>query len=85
MEQKVILKQMIDFNKTAFDNTFSTMTMVQDQTEKAFSSMIDQNPWLPEDGKKVMQSWVDSYKKSCDEFKKLTDENFSKVETYFNE
>jgi len=85
MDQKVILKQMIDFNKTAFDNTFSTMNMVQEQTEKMFGTMIDQNPWLPEEGKKAIQGWVSTYKQGCDEFKKMADENFSKVEDYFNE
>ncbi len=79
MDQKVLLKQMIDFNKTAFDNTFSAMTMVQEQTKKMFATMIDQNPWLPDDGKKAVQDWVDTYKKGCEDFKKMADDNFSKV------
>ena len=32
MDQKQIAKQMMEFNKTAFDNTFNAMTVLQDQT-----------------------------------------------------
>ncbi|MBU1583358.1 MAG: hypothetical protein KKE44_11550 [Proteobacteria bacterium] len=85
MDQKTILKQMIDFNKTAFDNTLSAMMIVQGQTEKMFTTMIEQNPWLPEEGKKAMQDWANNCKKGYEDFKKMVDENFAKVEVFFNE
>ena len=31
MDQKQILKQMIQFNKAAFDNTFDAVTVLQEQ------------------------------------------------------
>jgi len=34
MEPKQIAKQMVDFNKTAFDNSYQAMAVIQDQTEK---------------------------------------------------
>jgi hypothetical protein len=34
MDQKQLVKQMIEFNKTALDNTFSAMIVLQDQKEK---------------------------------------------------
>jgi len=34
MDPKQLAKQMVDFNKTAFDNSFNTMSTIQDQTEK---------------------------------------------------
>jgi hypothetical protein len=33
MDQKQIFRQMVDFNKGAFNNAFNAMVMVQDQTE----------------------------------------------------
>ncbi|MFH2058665.1 MAG: hypothetical protein ABIJ59_07180 [Pseudomonadota bacterium] len=85
MDQKTIIKQMIDFNKTAFDNTLSAMMIVQGQTEKMFTTMMDQNPSLPEEGKKAVQDWVNNYKKGSEDFKKMLDENFAKVEEFFSE
>ena len=34
MEPKQIAKQMIDFNKTAFDNSFEAMAVLQDHRMK---------------------------------------------------
>ena len=36
-----------------------------------------------EEGKKLIDEWVSTYKKSRDEFKKEVDQSFSKVEAYF--
>ena len=83
MDQKKLFKQMIDFNKSAFENSFNAMVMLQEQAERAANTIIDQATWLPEDGRKAIQDWADSYKKGRDDFKKLIDENYSRVEAYF--
>jgi len=83
MEQAKITKQMVDFYKTTFDNTFNAMVMLQDQTEKMVNIFLEQTPWLPEEGKKALNEWVKAYKKGRDDFKKMVDENFKKVEEFF--
>ena len=83
MEPGKISKQMIDFQKTTFDNTFNAMVSLQEQTEKMVNTIMDQSPWLPEEGKKVINEWVGAYKKGCNDFKKFVDENFKKVEEVF--
>lgn len=84
MDQKQILKQMIDFNKATFDNSFNAMVMLQEQAERAANTLLDQANWLPEDGKKAINEWVKAYKKGREDFKKLVDENFQKVEAFFS-
>jgi len=83
MDQKQMAKQMLQFNKTAFDNTFNAMTMVYDQNEKMVGTFLQQATWLPEDGRKAISDWMDAYKKGCDNFQKLVDENYQKVEDFF--
>ena len=83
MDQKDMIKQMINFNRSAFENTFNAMTLLQDQMEKMSMSFMEQATWLPEEGKKLIDEWVSTYKKSRDEFKKEVDQSFSKVEAYF--
>ena len=83
MDQNQIFKQMIDFNKATFDNSFSAMVMLQEQTEKMVKSFLDQATWLPEDGKKVINDWIGAYKKGCDDFKKAVEGNYKKVEEFF--
>jgi hypothetical protein len=85
MEPKKLAMQMIEFNKTTFDNTFNAMVLIQEQTEKAVSSFLDQAAWLPDEGKKLLNEWVASYKKGREEFKRNVDEGYKKVEAYFSE
>jgi len=84
MEQKTILKQMIEFNKATFDNTFNAMVMLQEQAERLANTLLAQATWLPEEGKKVINEWVEAYKKGREDFKKAVDENFKKVEDFFS-
>ena len=83
METGKIAKQMIDFQKTAFDNTFGAMVALQDQTEKMVNTTIEQSVWLPKEGKKALNEWTEACKKGRDDFKKFVDENFSKAEGFF--
>jgi hypothetical protein len=84
MEQKAILKQMIDFNKNTFDNSFNALVMLQQQTEKMVNTFVDQASWLPEEGKKVITEWTKAYKKGSEDFRKAADENFKRVEDFFS-
>ena len=85
MDQKKLFKQMLDFNKSAFENSFNAMAMLQEQAERAGSTILDQATWLPEEGRKAVQDWVDAYKKGRQEFKSMVDENYKRVEAYFSE
>jgi hypothetical protein len=84
MDQTQIAKQMIQFNKTAFDNSFSAMTMVYEQNEKMAQTFLAQASWLPQEGKKAITDWLNAYRTGCENFKKLVDDNYAKVEDYFN-
>ncbi|HPI92658.1 MAG TPA: hypothetical protein PLT09_12960 [Deltaproteobacteria bacterium] len=83
MDQKVIVKQMIDFHKSTFTNSFNAMVMLQDQTEKMLNTFFSQAGWVPQDVKKVVGDWVATYKRGREEFKSSMDENFKRVEDYF--
>lgn len=84
MEPKQIAKQMVDFNKKAFDNSFEAMAVLQDQTEKLVAAMMQQTTFFPEEGKKLINDWLKTYKKGREEFKTAADENFKKVDAFFS-
>ncbi len=83
MEQFQIFKQMTQFNKTAFDNSYNTIEMFREQNEKMTSSLLDQATWMPEEGKKVINEWMKGYKKGYEDFKKIVDQNYKNVEKCF--
>lgn len=54
MDPKQIAKQMIVFNKTAFDNNFRAMQALQEQTERLVNKFWEKSPVFPEEGKKAI-------------------------------
>jgi hypothetical protein len=84
IDNKQIAKQMVEFNKTAFDNSFKAMTMVYEQNEKMLEAFLGQASWMPAEGRKALQDWMGSYKKGCQDFKKIVDDNYAKVEGFFS-
>lgn len=82
MDQKQIAKQMIEFNKTTFDSSFNAMVVLQDQAEKMVFGFLEKAAWFPEEGKKAVNDWVNSYKKGREDFKSAYDENYKKVADY---
>lgn len=84
MEQTKIAMQMVEFQKAAFDNSFNAMGMVQDQAERILNMSLDQATWLPQEGKRVIDEWVKSYKKGREDFGKMMEENFKRVEAFFS-
>jgi hypothetical protein len=83
MDQGKIAKQMIDFHKATFDNTFNAMSILQEQTERMVGMFLDQSPWVPEEGRKAINDWVNTYKKGRSDFKKTVDDSFRKVDDFF--
>jgi hypothetical protein len=81
-EYNQMFKQMVTFTKTAFDNSFNALVTLQEQTEKMVNGFLEQATWLPEEGKKVTLDWIQAYKKGCEDFKKVVDENFKRVEDF---
>lgn len=84
MDNKQIARQMIQFNKTAVDTSFNALTMVYEQNEKMFETFLAQATGLPEEGKKAIQDWMSTYRTGCTDFKKQVDDNFAKVEEFFD-
>lgn len=84
IEPTQMVQQMIDFQKTAFENSYNAMIMFQSQTEKMAESMISQNSMIPAEGQKMINEWILVMKKGRDDFKKSVEDNFSKMEEFFS-
>ena len=85
MQPKDMLRQMIDFNKSAYENAFKNMNMLQEQMEKVVNLYIDQASGMSEEGKKAAKEWASMYRKGFEDYRKLVDENFKKLEAFFQE
>ena len=61
------------------------MQALQDQTERLVSKFWEKTPMFPEEGRKAISDWMTAYKKGCEDFKNVVDDNFKKVEEFFKE
>lgn len=84
MAKKDFINQIIDLQRAAFENYFSTMVMLQDQTEKLFRPFVDNVPGISDEGKTFIDQWNTRYKKCRDDFKKTIDNGYSRFEAFFD-
>ena len=85
MDAKKMGKQMMDFYKSTFDNSFSAMMMLQEQMERMANMYWGQMVNVPDEFKKGVAEWNKSYKKNCEDFKKVVEDSFKKLESFFPE
>jgi hypothetical protein len=65
MEQQQIIKEMIKLNKLVMDNTFNSISTIQDLSTRMFTAFMDEATWLPAEGKKAITDWFSAYKKNA--------------------
>lgn len=82
MEQTQVFKQMLDLNKMVFDNAYNSMVMFQDQLENMAGAALVKAPWIPEDGRKVMGEWMRNYKRVREDYKKIVDDGYQRMESF---
>jgi len=85
MDPKKLVKQTLDFYKSTFNNNYSAMLMLQEQTEKMINLYMGMMTGFPDEGKKAVNEWIKSFKKGGEQFKTAVDETFKRVEEMFAE
>ncbi len=85
MEYSQIPTKFVDFQKMSFDSLYSAVSLVQDQVASTMDMMINRAPWIPEDGRTMMQRWMDIYKDERNRFKSYVDISFSALEKTLQE
>jgi hypothetical protein len=81
MDPKQMTTQMIDAYKATFNNSFSAMMTLQEQMDRMSNLFWGQMVNLPEETKKGLNEWTKSYKKNCENFKKMVDDGFKNLES----
>lgn len=84
MDQKQMLKQIVEFNQATFNSTFNAIEMLQDQFERVAQTVMDQASWMPAEGRKAVDSWIAACKAGRDNYKSYLDESYKQAEKYLN-
>lgn len=81
MEHTEIAKQLSGLYHTTFENSINTMNAFQDYTEKVVNLSLEQSPWIPEESRKLILSWVKAYRKGYDDFKVAATEQYKHLDS----
>ncbi len=76
-------KDVLSFMKSSFDTTFDNMVKIQDLNSKMFKDMIGKGKEVQEDGVKMVDDFVENAKKGRDEYRRLMEDGFQKIEDMF--
>jgi len=80
-----IFTQVVEYQKTLFDNSFAMMATLQDQGHQIIDQTFEKSPLLPDDSKKMCSYWVDLAKQNRENCKKYVDSGFDRIEKFFAE
>jgi adenosine deaminase len=75
------LKQIMQTNKMAFDYNYTMMMSAYEQNKLMFHMFLNQSTEeIPAEAKNTIEEWLQTYRKSCDDLKRMTDEGYRLVE-----
>lgn len=80
MDNANTLKQMMQTNKMAFDYNFTMMMATYEQNKLLLHTFLNQSTDIPAEAKNAIETWLQAYRKGCEDLKKLTDEGYKVVE-----
>ncbi|MFW2365052.1 MAG: hypothetical protein ACN4GW_01440 [Desulforhopalus sp.] len=80
MDNVNTLKQMMQTNKMAFDYNFTMMMATYEQNKLLLHTFLNQSTDIPDEAKTAIETWLQGYRKGCEDLKKMTDEGYQIVE-----
>lgn len=80
MDNVNTLKQMMQTNKMAFDYNFTMMMATYEQNKLLLHTFLNQSTDIPDEAKTAIETWLQAYRKGCEDLKKMTDEGYQVVE-----
>ncbi len=83
MEAIDFAKQMIEYQKTAFNSGFNIISKIQDQAETTTSMFLEKTWGLPKDSQKIFSQWSEIFRKGRDDLKHTVEQNFGTIENLF--
>ena len=79
MDQKQLIKQIIEFNQVTFNNIFNAIVLLQDQFERAAYAALEQTAGLPAENRKTIDNWAEVFKSGRESFKLQIDNGFEQA------
>jgi hypothetical protein len=76
--------EMVRFMKASWETYLRIMETIQAQTEKILEVMLTQSSAVQDEGKQMIKQWTEMMKEAQAQYKKIMEENLSKLESMIN-
>jgi len=83
MENIEFAQQIIGINRVAVENTWNVLSLLQAQAERATHTILEQGNKVAVEGQRVLNEWVDEYKRGQTAVKKAVEENHTLLDGLF--
>jgi hypothetical protein len=80
MDVMNVTKQMIAFQKQSMNSFQSIWDLAQAQTSSSVDRVMDQNAWIPSEGRQALEKWRMLMKQERDRFTAYVDQYFAVYE-----
>jgi hypothetical protein len=80
MENIAFAQQVIGLNRVAAENTWKVLSLLQDQTERTTHAILEQGNKVATEGQRILNEWIEEYKRGQAALKKTVEENFVLLE-----
>ncbi len=77
-------KQILDFQRTAFENGYDAIVALQQRQLELADRMMNQAPNLPDEARELIRTWRDAAEESQRQFKTTVDGSFDAVTAYLD-
>ncbi len=82
MKNIELIKKTIEYNRTALENVFKTVTAVQEEGRKAAGEAIEKAAFIPVEGKAAAQKWLETSKEAGEKFREAVLKGHEQIEKY---
>jgi len=83
MTTKDIIKEaFIDSVKNIHNFNFNALATVENQTERAIHAFLDKAPWVNDDGRKAVDTWIEASRSGRHQIKAILDEQIKTFENF---
>ena len=82
MNNTQITKLLLSFQRQAFENVCQSVELLQDYSDKSVKTLVDQNQWIPEQGRQLYSQWSTACRQGRNAVKEAVDGGFDRWQEF---
>ena len=75
-------KRVVNGQRALFDTTYGAVSALQDNQAKAWNTVLERAPFVPEQAREIAQAWSDNRRAARESYKAVVDQSFALYEEW---